>query len=141
MPGCAIGLTVTGPHQPETLRRALEVTVDGKPLFDCVQATWNVLEQSAGTGALAEAHAAGLGVIVKEALANGRLTELNDDPAFAAKHKMCRGGDPTRSQPRCLGPGSRFGTALGRCRSERRGERAATALQLGRGRNCVGSPA
>ena len=41
-----------------------------KPLFDCVQATWNVMEQSAGP-ALLEAREAGLEVIVKEALANG----------------------------------------------------------------------
>jgi aryl-alcohol dehydrogenase-like predicted oxidoreductase len=53
--------------------------VDGVRLFDAVQATWNLLEPSAGP-ALAEAHAAGLGVIVKEALANGRLTDRNDDP-------------------------------------------------------------
>jgi aryl-alcohol dehydrogenase-like predicted oxidoreductase len=38
-----------------------------------VQATWNLHERSAGP-ALAAAHEAGLGVIVKEALANGRLT-------------------------------------------------------------------
>jgi aryl-alcohol dehydrogenase-like predicted oxidoreductase len=37
-----------------------------------VQATWNLLEPSAGP-ALAEARAAGMGIIVK-ALANGRLT-------------------------------------------------------------------
>ena len=47
--------------------RALEVGG-----FDCVQATWNVLEPSAGP-ALAAAHDAGLGVIIKEAVANGRL--------------------------------------------------------------------
>ena len=47
-----------------------------------MQATWNLLEPSAGA-ALAEAHAAGLGVIVKEALANGRLTARNSAPAFA----------------------------------------------------------
>jgi aryl-alcohol dehydrogenase-like predicted oxidoreductase len=45
-----------------------------------VQATWNLLEPSAGP-ALAVAHAAGLGVIVKEAVANGRLTVR--DPRFA----------------------------------------------------------
>src|SRR5579872_6707590 len=39
-----------------------------------VQATWNLLERSAGA-ALAEAKACGWGVIVKEALANGRLTD------------------------------------------------------------------
>lgn len=78
--GLAIGLTLSGPGQTETLRRALEVRLDGAPLFAVVQATWNLLERSAGA-ALRDAHAAGLGVIVKEALANGRLTARN--PALA----------------------------------------------------------
>jgi aryl-alcohol dehydrogenase-like predicted oxidoreductase len=85
--GLKIGLSVTGPRQADTVRKALEVTVGGERLFDCVQATWNVLEPSAGA-ALAEAHAAGLGIIVKEALANGRLTGRNTDPAFAAKRRL-----------------------------------------------------
>lgn len=72
--GIAIGFTTTGPQQAETIRRAL--AVGG---FDTVQATWNLLERSAGP-ALAEARAAGLGVIVKEALANGRLTARGDNP-------------------------------------------------------------
>jgi aryl-alcohol dehydrogenase-like predicted oxidoreductase len=73
--GLVIGLSVSGPHQAETIRRALEVRVDGFRLFGSVQATWNLLEPSAGE-ALSEAHQAGLGVIVKEALANGRLLEV-----------------------------------------------------------------
>ena len=68
------------------MRRALGATVAGERLFDCVQATWNLLEPSAGP-ALEEAKAAGLGVIVKEALANGRLTARNADPAFAARRR------------------------------------------------------
>ena len=56
-----------------------------------MQATWNLLERSAGP-ALQAAHAAGLGVIVKEALANGRLTARNDDPAFASQPSRARGG-------------------------------------------------
>jgi aryl-alcohol dehydrogenase-like predicted oxidoreductase len=79
--GLAIGLSMTGPRQSETLRKALDLVVDGRRLFDCVQATWNLLERSAGP-ALEQAHAAGLGVIIKEALANGRLTARNDDPGF-----------------------------------------------------------
>lgn len=71
--GLAIGLSTSGPRQAETVRKALEVRVDGVRLFDSVQSTWNLIERSAGD-ALADAHAAGLGVIVKEALANGRLT-------------------------------------------------------------------
>jgi aryl-alcohol dehydrogenase-like predicted oxidoreductase len=79
--GVAIGLSLTGARQADTLRRAMEVRADGEPLFGVVQATWNVLEPSAGP-ALAGAHAAGLGVIVKEALANGRLTTRNHEPAY-----------------------------------------------------------
>ncbi len=81
--GVAIGLSLTGPRQAETLQRAMDVRLDGVRLFDAVQATWNLLEPSAGA-ALATARTAGLGVIVKEALANGRLTARNADPAFAA---------------------------------------------------------
>ncbi|HEY1169238.1 MAG TPA: aldo/keto reductase [Candidatus Limnocylindrales bacterium] len=71
--GLAIGLTVSGPHQSDVVRRALEIRIDGRSPFASVQATWNLLEPSVGP-ALAEAKQAGWGVIVKEALANGRLT-------------------------------------------------------------------
>ncbi len=84
--GVKIGLSLSGPEQGETLRRALEVEVAGRPLFDCVQATWNLLEPSAGP-ALQEAHALGLGVVIKEGLANGRLTSRNIDPAFAPRRR------------------------------------------------------
>ena len=40
-----------------------------------MQATWNLHERSAGRRAGRGAHAAGLQVYVKEALANGRLTD------------------------------------------------------------------
>jgi aryl-alcohol dehydrogenase-like predicted oxidoreductase len=85
--GVRVGLSLSGPRQAETLRKALAVAVDGVRLFDCVQATWNLLERSAGT-ALAEARAAGMGVVVKEALANGRLTARNEDPAFAPRRRV-----------------------------------------------------
>lgn len=65
--GIRIGLTLSGPRQADTLRQALALRI-----FQSVQATWNLLEPSCGP-ALAEAAAAGLSVIVKEALANGRL--------------------------------------------------------------------
>jgi aryl-alcohol dehydrogenase-like predicted oxidoreductase len=82
--GTHIGLSLSGPDQAATLRKAMTVTFEGSQLFETVQATWNLLEASAGS-ALAEAHAAGMGVIVKEALANGRLTSRNRDPGFATK--------------------------------------------------------
>lgn len=86
--GVALGLSVSGPQQAEVIRRALALRIDGEALFTSVQATWNLLEPSAGP-ALAEAHAAGMGVIVKEALANGRLTSRNSDPALAPLDEAC----------------------------------------------------
>jgi aryl-alcohol dehydrogenase-like predicted oxidoreductase len=77
--GLSIGITVTGPRQADVIRRALEVRVDGVNPFETVQATWNLLEPSA-TIALAEAKAEGWGVIVKEVLANGRLTTRYGGP-------------------------------------------------------------
>jgi aryl-alcohol dehydrogenase-like predicted oxidoreductase len=75
--GVSIGLSVSGAGQPDVIRQSLEVRIDGERVFQTVQATWNLLEPSAGA-ALAEAHAAGYGVIVKEALANGRLAGRGD---------------------------------------------------------------
>ncbi|MER7754749.1 aldo/keto reductase [Kitasatospora sp. NPDC097643] len=81
--GVRVGLSTSGPAQADTIREALAVTVDGRPLFAAVQATWNPLETSAAP-ALAEAHAAGWLVVVKEGMANGRLADRNatgDDTA------------------------------------------------------------
>ncbi len=74
--GLAVGVSVTGPRQAETIRKATDLG-----LFDAVQATWNLLERSVGT-ALRDAHEAGVGVIVKEAVANGRLTARGDVQAL-----------------------------------------------------------
>ena len=76
--GIIIGLSVSGPGQAATIRRALEL-----PVFASVQATWNLLEPSAAP-ALAEASAAGWRVVVKEPLANGRLAGRADQAIAAA---------------------------------------------------------
>jgi aryl-alcohol dehydrogenase-like predicted oxidoreductase len=68
-----IGLSTSGPDQATTIRKAMAIERDGAPLFATVQSTWNLLEPSAGP-ALAEAHEAGVGTIIKESVANGRLT-------------------------------------------------------------------
>ena len=73
-----MGFTVTGPQQAATIDHAL--ATGG---FDTVQATWNLYERSA-EGALERAHEAGLVVLIKEALANGRLVEVGAAEAFAA---------------------------------------------------------
>ncbi len=85
--GVFIGFTTTGPRQADTIERALEVGG-----FDAVQSTWNLHERSAGP-ALAAAHDAGLGVIIKEAVANGRLTARGDN-ALLAEAARERGTTP-----------------------------------------------
>jgi len=72
--GLAIGFTATGPAQAETIDRGVQTGA-----FDAVQATWNLLERSAQE-ALKRAHDEGLRVIVKEAVANGRLTARGGAP-------------------------------------------------------------
>jgi len=86
--GVFIGLTTTGPRQSETIERALEVGG-----FDTVQATWNLHDRSAGR-ALEAASQAGLGVIIKEALANGRLTARGDGTGPLEETARDRGTTP-----------------------------------------------
>ncbi|PWJ07300.1 aldo/keto reductase [Streptomyces sp. NWU49] len=81
--GLTVGFSTSGPAQADAVRAALAVTVGGEPLFRTVQSTYNVLETSAGP-ALAEAHDAGLTVIVKEGMANGRLADPNAPEALRA---------------------------------------------------------
>jgi aryl-alcohol dehydrogenase-like predicted oxidoreductase len=76
--GLPVGVTVSGTSQPETVDRALRLG-----LFDAVQATWNLRERAAEP-ALQRAHAAGLRVYVKEALANGRLAGREPAPELDA---------------------------------------------------------
>jgi aryl-alcohol dehydrogenase-like predicted oxidoreductase len=81
--GVAIGLSVTGARQPDVIDAAVVIQRGGRRLFDWVQATWNVLEPSAGP-ALARAKAAGLRTIAKEGLANNRLSPHGNIPTWLA---------------------------------------------------------
>lgn len=85
--GLRIGLSLSGPRQRETLERALDLEVAGKPLWSAVQATWNLFERSVAP-ALVRAKQAGLTVMIKEAVANGRLVaqlgKVGDAIAIAA---------------------------------------------------------
>ncbi len=75
--GMRIGLSTSGPRQGDTLRRAIAVSVGGDPLFTAAEVTWNLLEPSVGSAA-AEAAEAGLAILVKEVVANGRLAPGGD---------------------------------------------------------------
>jgi aryl-alcohol dehydrogenase-like predicted oxidoreductase len=85
--GVRMGFSTSGAAQAETVRRALDLEVDGRRLFTAVQSTWNLLEPSVAD-ALRAAHDAGLHVLVKEALANGRLAVHPPPPLarLAARH-------------------------------------------------------
>ena len=75
----AIGLTATGARQADTIDAALATGA-----FDAVQATWNLHERSAGDALGARARAPGMRVVIKEAVANGRLTDRAAPPELAA---------------------------------------------------------
>lgn len=82
--GLPVGLSLSGAHQRATLERALRVEIGGRPLFSAVQATWNLLERSVEP-ALRAAKDAGLRVLIKEAVANGRLTSRAAPPSLRAE--------------------------------------------------------
>jgi aryl-alcohol dehydrogenase-like predicted oxidoreductase len=81
--GVEVGVSTSGPRQAEAVEAALALEVGGRRLVTSVQSTWNLLEPSVGP-ALAAAHAAGTRVVVKEAVANGRLVGASAPPALAA---------------------------------------------------------
>jgi aryl-alcohol dehydrogenase-like predicted oxidoreductase len=85
--GIRVGLSVTGPEQAGTIDRALDTGG-----FDTVQATWNLHERAA-EDSLAGAHETGLVVLVKEALANGRLSPRAAPDALAAAARERRTGE------------------------------------------------
>ena len=67
-----IGITTTGTNQVEVLKKALEILVDGEPIFDLFQVTYNFLDQSLKE-MLAELISQNKSIVVKEAMANGRI--------------------------------------------------------------------
>lgn len=83
----AIGLSLSGTKQTETLEKAVSIEIDGIRLFDAVQATWNLLETSAGK-VLLQARETGMGISIKESVANGRLTNRNNEKDFESKKKI-----------------------------------------------------
>ena len=68
----SLGLSVSSPKQDEVIQKAMTIEVDGMKLFDSVQCTFNVLEQRPAP-CLLKAHEAGIDIIIKEGMANGRV--------------------------------------------------------------------
>ncbi len=82
--GLLIGFTTTGDKQVDVIKGALEVTVGGVPLFDTFQTTYNILDRSLET-VVSELTSRKKRIIIKEALANGRLFP---NPAYPHYRKL-----------------------------------------------------
>lgn len=70
--GLQIGISTSGANQKEVIEAALRIEIQEEQLFDSFQVTYNVFEQSTFS-ILNEALKAGKKIIIKEALANGRV--------------------------------------------------------------------
>lgn len=79
--GIKIGLSVSGPEQNSIVKTAAEKKVEGQLLFDSFQVTYNILESTTHQ-TLKKILEQGKTVIVKEALANGRLFRHKDYPHY-----------------------------------------------------------
>ncbi len=79
--GLKIGITTTGDQQVEVIKKAMEVEIGGQPLFEAFQVTYNVLDQSL-LSISDDLIREGRSVIIKEALANGRLFRNDSYPRY-----------------------------------------------------------
>jgi aryl-alcohol dehydrogenase-like predicted oxidoreductase len=80
-----IGLTTTGTNQVEVIKKALDVLVDGEPVFDVFQVTYNFLDQSF-IEISEELVRQNKSIVIKEALANGRVFKNENYPHYTAMY-------------------------------------------------------
>ena len=82
-----MGITTTGENQVEVLKKALTVEVDGELLFDVFQVTYNMLDQSLKEvlGLLTKENKS---IVIKEALANGRVFRNENYPHYNAMYSV-----------------------------------------------------
>jgi len=70
--GLKIGISSSGTEQAKTIEKAQTISFDGEDLFDSYQVTFNIFEQSC-FNVLKHLLEHGKTIIIKEALANGRV--------------------------------------------------------------------
>ncbi len=85
--GLLMGLSTTGANQVEVLKKALDIAVDGEKLFDAFQVTYNILDQSLASVA-EEISKQNKRLIIKEALANGRIFPNKKYPHYANAYQQ-----------------------------------------------------
>ena len=77
--GIDIGITTSGTSQNDVIEKAMEIEVDNEPLFTSFQATFNILDQ--GLIQMKD-KLKNKRIIIKEALANGRIFRNNNYPHY-----------------------------------------------------------
>ncbi|MFT4831776.1 MAG: aryl-alcohol dehydrogenase-like predicted oxidoreductase [Psychroserpens sp.] len=81
-----VGLTTTGGNQTEVLKKGMDVHFKGEQLFEVFQCTYNILDQSIyelGCEIVSDKKQ----LVIKEALANGRLFPNVAYPAYSVFYK------------------------------------------------------
>lgn len=82
-----IAITVSGDNQVDILKKALEISINGVELFDAFQVTYNIFDQSLAT--IASSFKDGnKRLIIKEAMANGRVFPNVNFPNYAAAYQF-----------------------------------------------------
>lgn len=87
--GLKIGLTSSGINQSEVIKTALSLEIDGLELFDSFQVTYNIFEQSV-FNILKDAIKKQKTVIIKEALANGRVFKNESYPHYSDLYELLK---------------------------------------------------
>lgn len=85
--GIQIGISVSGANQKDVISAAAKIQVGGKDLFDSFQVTYNILDSSTHM-VLCSLLAQGKAVIVKEAMANGRLLQNSNFPQYESLYRL-----------------------------------------------------
>lgn len=85
--GIHIGVSVSGANQKDVISAAAKIQVGGRDLFDSFQVTYNILDTSTHM-VLRSLLAKGKAVIVKEALANGRLLQNRNFSQYESLYKL-----------------------------------------------------
>ena len=87
--GLQIGISTSSANQKEILEAALKISIKNKLLFDCFQVTYNVFEQSTFS-VLQHLLQSGKSVIIKEALANGRVFQNENFQHYDESYKLLK---------------------------------------------------
>lgn len=84
--GLKMGISASGARQGEIIEFASQIRIKDKPLFESFQVTYNILETSTHK-VLERLIKSGRTVIVKEALANGRVFKNDDYNHYSGLYK------------------------------------------------------